>query len=138
MEKIARNAPCPCGSGRKYKRCCLPLHSGSNRQHNSNQSVIPTPQFLSDLDDLSNSVIDLIDEGRLDEAEDVCHELLARYPDQIDGVDRLAMLYEARGDKQKAAQYYRKAAAFARSKPGFDKEAVEWYQSHANRLESEL
>ena len=22
--KIARNAPCPCGSGRKYKKCCLP------------------------------------------------------------------------------------------------------------------
>src|SRR5690606_31498799 len=22
--KISRNAMCPCGSGRKYKRCCLP------------------------------------------------------------------------------------------------------------------
>ena len=21
--KIGRNAPCPCGSGRKYKNCCL-------------------------------------------------------------------------------------------------------------------
>jgi preprotein translocase subunit SecA len=21
-EKIGRNAPCPCGSGKKYKRCC--------------------------------------------------------------------------------------------------------------------
>ena len=21
--KISRNAPCPCGSGKKYKRCCL-------------------------------------------------------------------------------------------------------------------
>lgn len=21
-EKLARNAPCPCGSGKKYKRCC--------------------------------------------------------------------------------------------------------------------
>ena len=21
--KIKRNAPCPCGSGRKYKRCCI-------------------------------------------------------------------------------------------------------------------
>ena len=24
--KIGRNDPCPCGSGRKYKRCCLSLH----------------------------------------------------------------------------------------------------------------
>ena len=23
MAKIGRNAPCPCGSGKKYKRCCL-------------------------------------------------------------------------------------------------------------------
>lgn len=23
MEKIGRNAPCPCGSGNKYKKCCL-------------------------------------------------------------------------------------------------------------------
>ncbi|MCX5832787.1 MAG: SEC-C metal-binding domain-containing protein [Deltaproteobacteria bacterium] len=23
MEKISRNEPCPCGSGRKYKKCCL-------------------------------------------------------------------------------------------------------------------
>ena len=21
-EKISRNAPCPCGSGKKYKHCC--------------------------------------------------------------------------------------------------------------------
>jgi hypothetical protein len=23
MEKIGRNDPCPCGSGKKYKKCCL-------------------------------------------------------------------------------------------------------------------
>jgi uncharacterized protein YecA (UPF0149 family) len=22
-KKIGRNEPCPCGSGKKYKRCCL-------------------------------------------------------------------------------------------------------------------
>ncbi len=25
MAKIGRNSPCPCGSGKKYKRCCLPV-----------------------------------------------------------------------------------------------------------------
>ena len=24
MAKIGRNSPCPCGSGKKYKRCCEP------------------------------------------------------------------------------------------------------------------
>lgn len=22
--KVGRNQPCPCGSGKKYKKCCLP------------------------------------------------------------------------------------------------------------------
>jgi len=27
MERTGRNNPCPCGSGRKYKKCCLPRES---------------------------------------------------------------------------------------------------------------
>ena len=29
MTKIGRNSPCPCGSGRKYKKCCLGTHGRS-------------------------------------------------------------------------------------------------------------
>ena len=139
MAKIGRNAPCPCGSGKKYKRCCLPLHSESSRQQEDG-IVHSTTQFLADLDDLdnlSNSVLDLVDEGRLDEAEQVCHKLMRRYPDQIDGIDRLAHVYEAKGDNKKAAEYYRKAAAFAQGMPGFDQEAIDWSLSKARHLESE-
>ena len=24
VARVGRNDPCPCGSGRKYKKCCLP------------------------------------------------------------------------------------------------------------------
>ena len=58
------------------------------------------------------------------------------YPDQIDGIDRLAEVYEARGENKKAAEYYRKAAEFAQSKPGFDREAIEWFLAQADRLDS--
>ncbi len=27
MMRVSRNAPCPCGSGRKYKLCCLPIEA---------------------------------------------------------------------------------------------------------------
>jgi uncharacterized protein YecA (UPF0149 family) len=77
MGKISRNAPCPCGSGKKYKKCCLQKHAA--------QSIIqrassPTPEKLSvpafeqlyakyeAPDNLSNSVVDLIQEGKLDDA----------------------------------------------------------------------
>lgn len=36
MSKIGRNDACPCGSGKKYKKCCL-----SNRQDNGKQYGMP-------------------------------------------------------------------------------------------------
>jgi len=27
-KKVGRNDPCPCGSGKKYKKCCLQRESG--------------------------------------------------------------------------------------------------------------
>jgi len=136
MEKIGRNAPCPCGSGKKYKKCCLPLHQESSAQQQSAGPFTLVPGF-TDLDRLSNSVVDLIEEGRLDEAEAVCHELLSRYPDQIDGTERLAEVYEARGEKKKAAEYYRKAAEFTQTSPGFDQELIDRYLSQSKHLESQ-
>jgi hypothetical protein len=41
-------------------------------------------------------------------------DLLARFPDQPDGWDRLGMVYEARGENRKAAESYRKVIAFIR------------------------
>ena len=72
MAKIGRNDPCPCGSGQKYKRCCLSR----------------------------------------DEAEHAAQHLLEHYPDVHDGLERLAMVAAARGDRPRAAEYYRKAADF--------------------------
>ena len=133
MAKIKRNAPCPCGSGKKYKKCCLSLHEESSAEQ---QETVSLTTAFTDLDDLSNSVVDLIKEGRLDKAEAVCQQLLSRYPDQIDGTGRIAEVYEARGEKKKAAQYYRKAAQFAQGSPGFDRELIDWYLSKAKKLKA--
>jgi Flp pilus assembly protein TadD len=64
------------------------------------------------LDEASNSVINLITAGRLDEAERAAHTLLERYPGVHDGFERLAMVCAARGDRPGAAAYYRHAADF--------------------------
>jgi len=117
MEKIGRNAPCPCGSGKKYKKCCLPLHQESSAQQQSAEPFTLVPGF-TELDRLSNRVGDLIEEGRLDEAEAVCHELLSRYPDQIDGTERLAELYEARGEKKRPRNTIARRPNLHRHLPG--------------------
>jgi Tfp pilus assembly protein PilF len=136
MAKIIRNAPCPCGSGsgKKYKRCCL------LQQDDKKQPSAPATKYIpvyTELDQLSNSVFDLIKQNKLDEAEAVSRKLLTDYSDQIDGFDRLAQVYEARGDKTKAAQYYRKAADFAKSNPGFDQESINWYLFEVKRMKNE-
>jgi tetratricopeptide (TPR) repeat protein len=134
MAKVGRNAPCPCGSGKKYKKCCLLRQDGKTQTDVQPMRFIPV---YTDLDQLSNSVVDLIKQDRLDEAEAVSHKLLTDYPDQVDGLNRLAMVYEARGEKSKAADYYRKAADFAKSNPGFDKQMVKWFLTEARRMKKE-
>lgn len=32
---VSRNDPCPCGSGKKYKKCCLGADEEKRRQHNA-------------------------------------------------------------------------------------------------------
>ena len=134
MVKIARNAPCPCGSGKKYKKCCL------SRQETNRQPSVKKIRFIpvyTQLDQLSNSVVDLIKQNKLDEAEAVSRKLLTEYPDQVDGLNRLAMVYEARGKKRMAERYYLKAADFAKSNEGFDQTTIKWFLSEAKRMEME-
>jgi tetratricopeptide (TPR) repeat protein len=136
MAKISRNAPCPCGSGKKYKKCCLLREEAeaAEQRKKMKQNIEEVYAEIDDLDDLSNSVIDLIENGDLDKAEAVCRDLMQRYPDQVDGIERLAMVYEARGENEKAVQYYLKTAELMRSNPGFDNEAIEWALDKAKRL----
>ena len=137
MAKISRNAPCPCGSGKKYKRCCLDKDQTASRHkdHTAGSSGYFMDE-LDALDNLSNQVVDLINAGQLDQAHKLCQKLLSRYPDQIDGLERTAQVFEAKGKNKEASEYYRKAAEFAKSNPGFDPQSVQWYLDRAQRLET--
>jgi hypothetical protein len=43
MQKTGRNDPCPCGSGKKYKKCCE-MQAKSKKL---NASVLPSTETLS-------------------------------------------------------------------------------------------
>ena len=70
-----------------------------------------------ELTEASNAVVDMVQAGNLDAAEQAAHELRARFPDVHDGYDRLGMVWEARGDRRQAADYYRKAINVIRNHP---------------------
>lgn len=145
MVKVQRNAACPCGSGKKYKLCCLLRDREAAAAHRPNPppstTHLPYPKLLlaedDDLERLSNSVVDLIQDGRLDEAEDVCRQLQREFPDVIDWIERTGAVHEARGETDKAIEYYRRCLQYIDDNPDYFEEASkDWYRRSIKRLES--
>jgi tetratricopeptide (TPR) repeat protein len=143
MAKPGRNERCPCGSGNKYKACCLTKDDAAERERLAVDqakrderaadhqlrveelmaaiAAMPADaeEASDDLTDASNAVVDLVRAGKLDEAEAAARDLLARYPDVHDGYDRLGLVHEARGENRQAADCYRKVIAFLRLNPDY-------------------
>ncbi len=139
MARVGRNDPCPCGSGRKYKKCCLEADgqrpaAGVDRSSGPSAAV---ETVVTELDELSNSVIGLVHAGDLGAAEAACRQLQQRYPDQVDGIWRLATVQEARGDRLAAARCYREAVEFMRSHEGFEEQSIVHMIESAERMEAE-
>ena len=138
--KADRNDPCPCGSGKKYKKCCLlkgdasinfkPKVSTPTEYEILNSEVIGqfnvdndfakvnNDSYANDcaqvnIDNYSNRTVDLIMLGLFDCAEKLCERILILFPEEIDGLKRLGEVYEGKGDLLKAKLYYEKALAFA-------------------------
>ena len=106
-----RNHPCPCGSGRNQK-CCL-LLTPPPPPVALQRAAIPQWHLVDEpLDELSNSVLDLVEQRRFQEALEVCERLLQEFPQQVDGLERSGLVHAARGDHATAADFYRKALAF--------------------------
>ncbi len=148
MVKIGRNQPCPCGSGKKYKRCCLSkdqasgVEAVSRAPHSAQGPVPPASGFVfveDDIDKLSNRVVDLIDDGRLEEAEAACQELKEQYPELIDWIIRTAMLHEARGETQQAIIHYERTLLYMDDNPdNFEESSREPFREAIERLRRSL
>src|SRR5215510_3581234 len=72
---------------------------------------------LEELTTASNVAVDLVNAGKLEEAEAAARNLIAHYPEVHDGWDRLGMMYEAKGENKAAADCYRKALEIIRDRP---------------------
>src|SRR5581483_1174453 len=110
VAKIGRNQPCPCGSSKKYKRCC-----GGASAPKPVMAAAGHPRWVIEddgLDELSNSVIDLIEQRRFDDALAACKRLLDEFPEVGDGLERSGRVHEAMGNAALAADFYRRAHAF--------------------------
>jgi tetratricopeptide (TPR) repeat protein len=149
MANVGRNDPCACGSGKKYKRCCLSKDEAAAAA----QRPLPEPKkaqsrslraFFNDFDDdtftaESNAVVGLIRAGDLDGAEAAARKLLVDYPDVIDGHDRLGMVYEAREDYAAAVANYRQVLQQMEADvEAYDDEGREAVRQRIERLEAKI
>jgi SWIM/SEC-C metal-binding protein len=145
--KIGRNDPCPCGSGKKYKKCCL----ASDREKALDERSMKQPEdaaaaerislafsFDKDIDGYSNRVVDLIHKGDFVAAEKACEELEKKFPDSIDCPDRRAMLCEARGELQQAISYNERCLEIIGAAPKGSYETAFIYEEAIVRLRSAL
>jgi Tfp pilus assembly protein PilF len=139
MAKPGRNDPCHCGSGKKYKKCCQSKDEAPEREELAKSrreereeehrvkmrrakdeyfaSLVPEEEEDEELTKASNAAVDLVQAGKLEEAEAAARDLIARYPEVHDGWDRLGMMYEAKGENKTAADCYRKALEIIRERP---------------------
>lgn len=164
MTQVGRNDPCPCGTAKKYKKCCLAKdqeqvrqraraarETERNRETEKHElaariatraepvSVAKQPTLCLEedgLDDLSNSVIDLINERRYDEALVACERLLRHYPEVHDGFERSALVHDALGNHAIAGDFWQKAVDFVEQpelRPYYDEELIEDFRQHLTR-----
>jgi uncharacterized protein YecA (UPF0149 family) len=122
---VGRNDPCPCGSGKKYKKCCLGKEALARHTAAAEERWKQLPsaerariaEEVQRLDDLSNGALDAIQARRYEDADRLCEKLIRDYPELIDGHDRLGMLREAQGRFAEAAEHYAKALAIIEGEP---------------------
>lgn len=140
MTKPGRNDRCPCGSGQKYKKCCL-LAQARERERTAHEhlcelerepcphaaqhapgacpgvgldnGVVPFGVDGDALNELSNSALGLLRTHRFDEALVACDRLLREFPQVHDGFERFALAHDALGNHALAADFWQKTLDFA-------------------------
>lgn len=146
--QISRNALCPCGSGKKYKKCCLmqdEMAAAEKRKEQAevikarqpeDDALIQQMSELERLDELSNKANDLIHAEKWDEAFAVCKQLEKEYPDQMDAEIRFGDYYKARGDFSKAKEYNQACVKRMQAAPeNYDPEMLEDFINEVRYLD---
>jgi predicted TPR repeat methyltransferase len=96
LQATGRNSPCPCGSGRKYKYCCLQRPAAGVVHAHEQQSLV---LHRSMFEDARNLYV----HGRVQQAESACEALLALDPGHVSA---LALAARIAGDSGRLTHAY--------------------------------
>src|SRR3972149_10668940 len=104
MNRAGRNDPCPCGSGKKYKRCCLQrVEAAAAGVH-----TVAKPAALNVPRALQAAVAHHL-AGRLPEAEAIYRQILQAEPNHPDALHLLGVIAHQAGKHEIAVEYITRA-----------------------------
>ncbi len=121
MKKVGRNDPCPCGSGKKHKFCCL--HKDNAPAANSHAGEVSIPRAL-------RIAIEHHRGGRLPQAEASYRRILRVAPNHADAVHLLGDIFRQRGNIEIAVEFINKAINAKPAEPIY-------YNSLGNALQAQ-
>lgn len=110
MTKITRNDKCPCGSGKKYKSCCLPELEA---QRFAALSALRDACGIHPSEPVSvaKAIVIAVEHqkaSRFPLAEKIYQNVLLLEPEHQDALFALALIGQAKGDKDQAVAYLEK------------------------------
>src|SRR5471032_537955 len=109
---VGRNDPCPCGSGKKYKQCCMQQDQSraAGAQSVARQAALQVPGAL-------NAALAHHNAGRLAEAEAIYRQILQAEPNNPEALHLLGLIANRTGNRQFAVELIGKAIAANPSNP---------------------
>jgi len=147
MAKIGRNDPCPCGSGKKNKKCCAMTEAApalSVRAPIEPHHVCAScGRHVDELDDdrvdeineRADHILDELLDGRVDAADALCQGFIRDFPGEAEGLDLLSMVAEERGQRERALDLARQASKIAHERSDYDAETRALMRERIKELE---
>ncbi len=99
--KTGRNSPCPCGSGKKYKKCCAKNVASATPKHENKPMAIK--ESLSSAENYYRS-------GNHRKAVDICNNILSLNSKNFEAISLLARIAFKNGNNEKAYKLFSVAA----------------------------
>ena len=121
VKRVGRNELCPCGSGKKYKHCCLGKCEASG-QNNNTTEVENRKAKEKEQDKLIKRIekaFHLLGSRKYAEAIHFASSLIRQYPDEDRLHDIVATSYLYAGDCQKAIEICRRRLDVAKSEKSY-------------------
>src|SRR3989338_580780 len=108
--KTGRNDPCPCGSGKKYKQCCLQREEVRGKKTHLVEPSLPRIMQTAWVNH---------QHGRLSEAKAICHQILQKAPNSPEALGLVGVIALQEGNMEDAVQLISKAIRANPSNPEY-------------------